>query len=473
MDIEQLRADIKANLDERAKEQKTYDEARSKLDDVTRTAKDRGDGVLNEDETKALKDADGKADTARKAMVDLDEARSQMEQRVEDITAAEEARQAAEKAAEKYGGTEPLPIRGGKEEPVYRKDGDASFFSDMYRYRYDADPLAADRILRHARQHQMETRDASTGSFAGLVIPKFLVDDFASVARAGRPFADLVGGRDLPPDGMIFNIPKGNTGVVVSSQTSENTATAEQDVDNDDIAVAVRTIAGQQDISRQSLDRGRNVDEMVMSDLAAAYAAELDRQLINGTGANNQHLGVLSTTDVATVTVTSTNGVTQIRQIYDGVQRVHSTRFMPATVVAVHPRRWAYWAQSTDSNGRPLVTQNGHGPQNVFGTGDITMSAGIVGDIGGMPVMVDPNIPTTLSNDSQGAEDAVIITRVPDLRLWEDDPMPRRVRFEETLAGQLTVKIVAWDYSAFSAARYPSASIVLAGSGLTTPAFAS
>lgn len=469
--LDQLRADIKTNLDDREKEQNRYDEARSKLDDTTRVAKDRGDGVLNEDETKALKDADKQADDARTAMRSLDEARAEMEQRVDDITAAEEARQAAEASAKRYGGTESTPIRVGKEEAVYRKDQPHSFFGDLYKYRYDADPLAADRILRHARQTESETRDASTGDFAGLVIPQFLVDDFAPVARAGRPLANFIGGRDLPPDGMTFNVPRGNTGTVVVSQTSENTAVAEQDIDNSDVAVAVRTIAGQQDVSRQSLDRGRNTDEMVMADLAAAYAAELDRQVVNGTGANGQHLGILSTTDVATVTVTGTNGVTQIRQVADAVQQIHSARFMPASVVVVHPRRWAYWAQSTDSNGRPLVTPMGNGPQNVWSVGGLTMADGIVGDIYGLPVLTDPNIPTTLSNDSQGNEDTVIVTRASDLILWEDDPLPRRVRFEETLAGALTVKIVAWDYSAFTAARYPSASVVLAGSGLTTPTF--
>lgn len=473
MDIEQLREAIKKNLTERQEKQTTLDEARAALKKIADGVEERGDTSPNADEVKAHAEAREKATKAQADIKELDEARSEMEQRVDDWEASEAARQAAEKSAEKYGGTQPLPIRGGKEEQVYRKDSPHSFFGDLYAYRYGADPLAADRIVRHARQTELEARDAATTAFAGLVIPQFLVDDFAPVARAGRPLANFIGGRDLPPDGMTFNVPRGNTGTVVVSQTSENTAVAEQDVDNADVAVAVRTIAGQQDMSRQALDRGRNTDELVMADLAAAYTAELDRQVINGTGANGQHLGILSTTDVATVTVTSTSGVTQIRQVADAVQRVHSERFMPATVVVVHPRRWAFWAQSTDSNGRPLVTPRGNGPQNVFGTGDLTMADGIVGDIYGLPVLTDPNIPTTLSHDSDegSTDDAVIVTRHSDMILWEDDPLPRRVRFEETLAGQLTVKVVAWDYSAFTAARYPSASIVLTGSGLTTPTF--
>lgn len=473
MDINQLRDEVKKNLEERKTKQSELDDAQSEMEKVTAAVEKRGDTKPNDDEGKAYAAQREKRDKAKDELAKLDEARTEIEQRIEDWEETERARKAAEESAKKYGGTQMTTVKVGEEEPVYRKDGNLSFFGDLFAYRYNADPLAAERIIRHAKQTQLESRDASTGDFAGLVIPQFLVDDFAPVARAGRPLANFIGGRPLPPDGVTFNVPRGNTGTVVVSQTSENTATAEQDIDNSDVAVAVRTIAGQQDVSRQSLDRGRNTDEMVMQDLAAAYAAELDRQIINGTGANGQHLGILSTTDVATVTVTATDGVTQMRQIHDAVQQIHSNRFMPASVIVIHPRRWNYWLQSTDSNGRPLLVPENVGPQNAFGTGDLTTAQGVVSGFSGLPVLLDPNIPTTLSNDSGGNEDAVIVTRSSDLILWEDDPLPRRVRFDETLAGQLTVKIVAWDYSAFTAARYPSASVVLSGSGLTTPTFGS
>lgn len=473
--LEKLRADIKANLDERAAEQTKYDEARTKLDDTTRAATERGDGVLNSDETNALKAANDAATTARDEMTKLDEARGQMEQRVDSITAAEEAREAALASAEKYGGTATTQIRVGKEEDVYRPEGKYSFFRDMYAARYASDPLAAERQLRHARSHELETRDAATSAFAGLVVPQYLVDEFAPIARQGRPFADFIGSRDLPPEGMTLNVPRGNTGTIVVSQTSENSAVGEQDYGAEDIVVPVRTIAGQHDMSRQALDRGRGTDTEVMNDLGEAYTAELDRQVIAGTGANGQHLGLLSTTNVATITVTSANGVTQIRQIAGAASRVHSNRFMAAQVIVVHPRRWAFWVQSTDSQGRPLVTPRANGPQNAYGVGDLTAANGIVGDLYGLPVLADPNIPTTLSYDvtQSSNTDPIIVTRASDLRLYEDDPMPRRVRFEETIAGSLTVKIVAFDYSAFTAGRYATASVVLAGSGLTIPAFGS
>src|SRR4030095_922443 len=113
------------------------------------------------------------------------------------------------------------------EEKTYRKGAGTGFFRDMYAWRFNSDPLAGERLSRHARETgvpEREERAATTTSFAGLVVPQYLVDDFAPVARAGRPFLNFVGSRDLPPDGMTLNIPRGNTGTVVVSQSSENTA---------------------------------------------------------------------------------------------------------------------------------------------------------------------------------------------------------------------------------------------------------
>lgn len=483
--LEKLRADIKAVLEERAGEQDVLDGARGQMEDVTGAAEKRGDGVLTAEETKAFAVARDTARAAKGRLAELDERREELEQRVDEIEASERARSAALRSAERFGGTAPTAtVAVGQEERVYRPDGRHSFFRDAY-FRRD-DPDAHERIVRHQRQAyaellerrgQKEERDATTGSFGALVIPQFLVEDFAPIARAGRPFANAMRGRPLPPEGMVLTVPRGNTATIVSSQTTENTAVAEQDYGVLDLPVPVRTIAGQVDVSRQSLDRGRGTDEVIMQDLAEAYVAELDRQVLAGGGANGEHFGILSTTGVLTVTVTSVGAITQMRQIADAAQRIHTYRKLPPSLIAVHPRRWGYWCQSVDNDGRPLIVPNGNGPFNAFSVGDLgdVGADGIVGSIFGVPVMQDANIPTTIStNTVQGAtEDRIFVVRATDDLLYEDDPMPNRVRFEEVLAGQLTVKVVAWDYSAFTAGRYPSANVVLAGSGLTTPAFPS
>lgn len=475
MDIDQLRTAIAENLKERATKQAALDQTRAEMRSITDEIEKRDDKTPTADEVAkhtALRD---KVSALQDELRKLDKDRTETEQRVDDWEASEAARAAAEKSAEKYGGTETTTVRVGAEPDVYRKGGDHSFFVDAYRAQRYGDFHASERIRRHQAMNEngMEARDAASSAFAGLVVPQFLTDDYAPVARQGRPFADFIGSRPLPPEGMTLNVPRGNTGTLVNSQTTENAAVAERDMGNTDIVVPVVTIAGQHDMSRQSIDRGRNTDDEVMADLAEAYAAELDRQAINGAGTNGEYLGILGTTNVTSITITSASGIGQVRQVAGAVSRVHSNRFLPANVIVVHPRRWAYWTQSVDSQGRPIVTPNAHGPQNAFGLGDLVGAKGIVGDLYGIPVLSDPNVPTTLSFDvtQSATTDPIIVTKATDLRLYEDAPVPRRVRFEETLAGNLTVKIVAFDYSAYTAGRYPTGTVVLSGSGLTTPVF--
>lgn len=455
---ETLREKIAAELQTRADHQ-------AKADEILSAVEERGDQDLTEDETVAL-------DEHRTAIREADEARRALEARIAEVDADDEARKAAEESAAKYGGTQPTPVRVNSDEPVYRKDGQHSFFKDMYAARYLDDYSAADRIRAHQQielqTRQVEKRDATTTSFGGLVVPQYLTAQYAEVPRAGRPFLNAVRNVDLPPDGMTFTIPRGNTGTLVSQQATQNAALTEQDQTASDLTVPVVTIGGVQDISRQALDRGTNVDMITMADLAAAYVAELDNQALNGTGASATHFGVLSTTSVNTVAVTSTLASVQVRKLAEAINTVHTNRYLPADLIVCHPRRWAYWMQSSETDFRAVLSNN-----TAYGSGDLTRADGVVGEIYGIPVLTDPNMATTLSfgTSVQNTSDSVIVTRRDASILWEDDPMPNRVRFEETLAGNLTVKIVAWDYSAFTAGRWPSATCVLQGSGMITPVF--
>ena len=48
--------------------------------------------------------------------------------------------------------------------------------------------------------------------------------------------------------------------------------------------------------------------------------------------------------------------------------------------------------------------------------------------------------------------------------LWENGGgMPTQLRFDQTLGNQLTVKLVAYGYFAFTAGRYPTATSLIGG----------
>ena len=59
-------------------------------------------------------------------------------------------------------------------------------------------------------------------------------------------------------------------------------AVQETDADDTLLTINVRTISGQQDLSRQVLDRTTGGDSVIIEDLIGAYHEELDRQILFG-----------------------------------------------------------------------------------------------------------------------------------------------------------------------------------------------
>jgi len=472
-DLDEIRGAIRGKLDEMIRLQSEQDKQRSDATALAKAAEGRESG-LTTDERDRITKAQAELVERGKTLNALSEELRGLRDRESEVEVDTARRRDMEKLAGQYGGTaRTASLESVREPEIYRKGSQNSFFADMA-FRFQ-DPDAMDRISKHQRSRRAtdaEKRAASgSGDFGGMVIPAYLVEEFAPIAREGRPFANTVRQRELPPTGMTWTIPKGNTATIVGSQTTQNTAVSTQTYTVADLSGPIVTVAGSIAVSRQSLDRGTNVDMIVMEDLAGAYGAELDRQLIHGPGTNGTHYGVLATTSVSTLTVSSAGATTQLRQVAQAIGQVYTGRKRAASVIVVHPRRWAYWLQATDTTNRPLITAEGNGPFNTFGRGQFSEDL-VAGYLHGLPVILDANISTTLSYDvtQSSTTDIVIVTRATDLILMEDNQMPTQVRYEETLASNLSVNIVAWGYSGFTAGRYPTASIVLAGSGLTTPA---
>lgn len=369
-----------------------------------------------------------------------------------------------------------------REPDMYRRGGPHSFLRDLYyatSRMAQNHPDAATRIQRYRETHQAQApvilNDGTTSSYAGLVPPQYLVEEFAPIARAGRPFLNALTARPLPAVGTTFTIPKGRTGTRIDVQATQNASLTERDYTVEDLTIPLVTIFGGVDTSRQSIERGVGVDDLLMQDLMEEYAVKIDTQAFTADGTNGQHYGMISTTGVTRNAITTTYAVGQWKQIAKAISDIHGLRHFPPNLIAMHPRRASFFQSATDTNlGRPLIVPSQrYGPNNVGGLLNLASGEAIIGEMHGLPVLVDANIPTTLSYDATvgATTDPIFVTRVPDLRLWEDDPMPTGFYFEEVLGHQLTVRLVAYGYSAFSAGRYPQATRVLAGSGLGEPSF--
>ncbi|MGW0632437.1 phage major capsid protein [Streptomyces sp. NPDC002758] len=360
---------------------------------------------------------------------------------------------------------------------TYELGNGSSYLQDLARVRLgmDDDGTAHERLMRHAQDVATEpeyrtlpNRTDGQGGYA--VPPLWLMNQFIDLARAGRAYANVVNGQSLPPGTDSINIPKVATGTAVAIQTADNTPVASQDLTDTFINAPVRTIAGQQDVAIQLLDQSPvSFDQVIFRDLVADYATKADVQVIAGTGAAGQVTGVRGTPGITTITYTApTPTVAQLySKVADAVQRIHTLRFMPPTVIVMHPRRWAYLLAASDNQGRPLVVPQAGNPQNAIATLGAVAAEQVVGQMHGLPVVTDPSMPTNLGAST--SEDVIHVLRASDLLLYESGIRSRVM--PEVLSGNLTVRLQIYGYLAFTAARYPASVVEIGGSGLIAPSF--
>ena len=349
-------------------------------------------------------------------------------------------------------------------------NGERSYLTDLFRAQVLGDPAAMRRLDEHGQTvpQDPQHRDASTANVAGFVPPQYLVELFAEAVKAGRPSANLCTPAPLPPSGMSVNLGRVTTATSIAAQNGENTAVSNTDPDDTLLTVPVRTYAGYADLSRQAVERGEMVDQLVMADLATSYNAALNSAILNGDGNNGTHTGIRNIAGIGATTYTDATPTIGelLPKIADAVGKVMSQRYTGPDAIVMHPRLWAWMLGQVDSDGRPLVVPNGAGPNNaagVAGTPDYTARS--AGYLFGVPVVLDGTVPTNLGAGTN--ETAIIVGAFKDAYLFEDPAgAPAQLRVEQPLADQLGIRFVAYGYSAFAGGRFPTAFATVTGTGL-------
>jgi HK97 family phage major capsid protein len=275
----------------------------------------------------------------------------------------------------------------------------------------------------------------------------------------------------LPEDGMSFTIPRGTTGAS-AAVAAENAAWSETDQAVTDLTFRAELVTSQQDISRATFMRGGAVvDQIVFPDMVGAYQTALNAQGISGTGTSPQHRGILNVSGISAVAYTDASPTVGeiLPKIQDGIQRINTLRFAPATAIFMHPRRWAWFKSAVDTTGRPVLPDLANVPMNAVGVGSAAAYGQVVGTLGDLPVITDASIPTNLGAGTN--EDIIVIARTFDIHLWEDNGgAPFTFTFEQT-QGPQTVRLAVGGFSAFTAGRYPTAISTVGGTGLVAPTF--
>ncbi|MFI6759369.1 phage major capsid protein [Micromonospora sp. NPDC050417] len=319
--------------------------------------------------------------------------------------------------------------------------GQNSFFRDLYRSRH-GDDGAARRLVEH-------TRALDTGTEGvGIVAPKWLVDEFAPLARQGRALANAVRNIPLGDDPRPITLPKqtGGTDAEVTEQANENDPVDGDDAwDSDVDTVAPKPTSGTQNVSRQMLDMSSPaVDVLIYGDLIAAYNLKVERKV----GAAILAIGtplLATATQFADLGTDETNG---IDLSVNAALAVRQARKLPATILAMEVATWGRYKKLKDASGRQIVPSSTAGPVNVLGVGTVNAD-GIIEDL--------PAIVTEGMDDGVVDQETYAAIRASDVLLFESNMM--RFRYEQPL-GPSTIKLGIWAYTAVKV-RYGTAPVKL------------
>ena len=464
MDLKELRDRAQAELTAKLAARKAAQDA---LMVLRSRGGEQGDITLEETETAiaARNAADAEVDTARAAVADLDkeiERDAEIEQLSREVVPAA-GRPAYDRAA-----------RIGSEPRVYTRETDPKgkeFMADFVRGTLGNDFIARDRLVRHMAEEKVERgeyldRATGTGAFAGLTVPQYLVTEFAEIAKAGRPFADICRPHDLPPVGMTVEIGRGTTATNVDVQSAQGDAAAETDYDDTLLSVPVRTAAGQQTISQQASRRSIGAYDITIEDLIGEYHADLDSKLITQ-----------ATTGLSAVatSVAYTDASPTVEELYPkfaassaGVSAALLNKMRANDLVHVmHSRRW-FWLNAALSANRPLISQPNTQGQAGVNYGDV-YGMGFAGLLpNGQPVVLDDNI--AINSGAGTNEDEVYTVARSECHLWEDPQAPLFIETDTTKAANLQLLVVVFGFYAYTFGRRPHARKI-AGTGLVTPSF--
>jgi HK97 family phage major capsid protein len=358
--------------------------------------------------------------------------------------------------------------------PVYRRgDTQHSFFRDLADTARTG-PGSDQARTRLAAAQETRAGDLTTVAGAGgeFAPPVWLIEDFIAVARAARVTADLCNTRPLPGGISSVNLPKVSTGTTTAVQATQNSALSDTAMTTTSVSSGITTIGGKQIVSVQLLRQsGIPFDEVVLQDLAMAYAVNVDTQVLYGANSGGELRGLVGTATNTAFTTASPApaSVTAANSLYYVVSKVaaavQASRFLPATAIVMHPNRWAWILGSVDANARPFVIPQGNN-FNPLGTTGEQPAQGLAGYFGSYPVYTDPNI--SLTANSATNQDEIYVLRPEDLWLYET-PV-ETASFDATYADNASVLFRALGFAAFLPHRYSGVVRSIRGTGLIAPA---
>ena len=275
--------------------------------------------------------------------------------------------------------------------------------------------------------------------------PGFVADLFATSAKALGRYAAALRHEPMPAAGTLIQAPKLTAAATVAIQL-DGASDSATDPTTGQASEHYSFSSGHIDVERQAFDRS-NLDVVLAKELGELLGQKLDQQVLQGTGANNQLLGLLTASGVTTTTYTDASP-TAAKVLQQAITKCLSDTATArgasdGFLVLLHDRRFLW-----------LASHLGFDPG--AGLADLGLGATFVrGQL----------MPTNLGGGTN--QDPVIVLRREDVPLFVEPPGFRV--FENPLSGNLRVRVQAFQYSAFLPDRFAAAIGVVNGTGLVTP----
>lgn len=369
-----------------------------------------------------------------------------------------------------------------KDAPVYVPNGGngQSYFRDLGHVALDKASVGVlDRLRRNtemvaAEQRALGNTNAAGGSGGEFAPPAWLLDQWVNIIRKGRVTPDLYEKMDIPAGHSSLSIPKITGGTTTALQSTQNTALSQTDMTTSFIQASWATVGGKQIVSQQLLDQtGVNFDQIILKDLAADYAQQVGALAFSGAGTGsgtNSVVNGLSNATIGTaVTWTQASPTAQLfySQAANLLQQFLVKRLQNPTAWIMSPRRWYWLVAAVDSTGRPFVTVEGPAFNQMANQDGGPVAFGRVGSMLGVPVYLDPQVPTNLGAGTN--QDILYLIKQDDLILLESTP--RSEVFRETYADSVGVLFRLYCYIGTVLNRHTESLGTLSGTGMVAPTY--
>jgi HK97 family phage major capsid protein len=321
---------------------------------------------------------------------------------------------------------------------------------------------AAARLEKHQQRQQLELRSRTRGateiralSVAGAggtfaTAGAYDGEAFTAAARAASRMTQVLPVRPLPQRGLNVLIPRFSAGASTAVQISEGLAESSTDPADTRIANPVATIAGEVLVSQQLLDRSEPpFDQVLDEELGRALGENLDKQILSGTGANGQMLGLSTVSGINSTAYTDATATAQecFVKVLDNAASVGTALGSPVTDVLLLPKRLNWLRNWRDTaTGIPAI---------IPWPGKVT------------------EVPAIPANEGAGTnQDAIYLLASAELPVYLDAPIFEVIVDFSGGADVLRARIRVRQYASAGFSRRPEAIGKVSGTGLIPPVFA-